>query len=644
MIRAGVFVGVDQTGGGLRTLQDAAAGATAMRDLAVACGGMHREHAISITDAPDGDGKRPPVTRRAVFEAVDSLTAAPVRADFLLVYFSGHGVTTKYQQDEQWLLSGAPRDPNEAISVISTAACARLGNVPYVCIISDACRLSAGPDFPVDGGTAYPWDPTDGQPRRVVDEFYSCRFGQTSAEVADQDDLTNATSWYTAELLEVLAGELPNWFEPRDGFAYLWPTKLEAYFASKVSRDRKQAFLRRHRLGAGDLNQNPESQVLSKGLDYEWLTRQPRPAPPVVVLPPHRGLREVEPDLDFDVAIGDIVQEGSDFEAPAQWAGIDGYESRHGALVPSGPIDSLYDISRVAQRLMEVAVESNPQALEIAFEEAARAPANRIEEFMAMIRRLIGSGDEIVFDTGTGIGVSGATIAEATGPGARPLERLDQHRVRCDDQDNVCVAVTLTNGSVLAIPVFPGFIAHLTVGGSAVLDVAYEPTPSSACWGDFAEHKQRLRAMRAIAAATVAHTRYRLDGTDTGLLVERMCYGPWIDPTLALYTSYPLYESLDKDRLANVAERLQATLGGQFYDVLLVRGRLDAKLHPEDPPAMTGFAPLLSCGWPLLAAFPTREENFLRTLRPAAMASPWTVFDREARSSVVDRVSRGVAQ
>jgi len=641
VIRAGVFIGVDQTRAKLPTLQDAAASANAMRDWAVKHGGMKSGHAVSVTDAPRKNGKRRPVTKKAVFDAVDKLTAD---ADVILLYFSGHGVTTEYQQDEHWLLSGAPHDPNEAISVTQTQACARLGSVPYVCIISDACRVPAGPELAVDGGTAFPNDPTPGQAARVVDLFYSCRFGQTSKEVGKKSISAQARSWYTVELLAVLAGELPGLFEPRDDFRYLWPKNLEAYFTSGAFRERKQAFLKKLGLGAGDLNENPESFVLSKGADYEWLARQIRPQPAVPVPPkmPHGtwedwGRGEIMYGGEAGQAGGEAVA-----EAP-RWEGIDGFELRYGALVPAGPIDGLWDLSRVSQRLMEAAIDSEPTALELALEAAVRAPANRAAELVATIRRLIEGNDPTVFDTGWGIVVRGATVAEAEGPKTGQVRTLDLNRVQCHYEKNACVTVTFTHGAVIAVPVFPGFIAHLTFADGALIDIGYEPAPGSSLWEDFTTQRGTLRALRAVVAATVAHTRYRLDGIDTGPLVDHMCYGQWIDPTLALYTSYPLYDLQDMDGLADIAERLKTTIGGQFYDVELVQGRLDPRLHPGEPPATVGFAPLLSCGWSLLSAFQVRDLNMLRGLRPA-VSSPWTLFDAEARTTLINLATQGVHQ
>ncbi|MGY2011971.1 caspase family protein [Nocardia gipuzkoensis] len=144
--RAAVCVGVDRVAG-LPPLGAAAAGATAVADWA-------RSQGCDVALLTDGDGSS--VSRREVFESVRAVVEQRIY-DQLIVYFAGHGLLMS-PGTEVWLLSDAASDSTEAVNMFLTTEHARLGGIPHVVLISDACRtyVSGPPFYGLTGASVFP--------------------------------------------------------------------------------------------------------------------------------------------------------------------------------------------------------------------------------------------------------------------------------------------------------------------------------------------------------------------------------------------------------------------------------------------------------------------------------------------------------
>src|SRR5262249_28533899 len=122
--------------------------------------------------------------------------------DQLLVYFAGHGIL-KSAYWEQWLLSDANNDPNEAVNLESSIKYGRNSRIPHLVFVSDACRsLTTDPNLSqVDGSIIFPTKPPQRtQKRPEVDTFYATAPGDTSLEVP----APQASGAYRALFTEVL--------------------------------------------------------------------------------------------------------------------------------------------------------------------------------------------------------------------------------------------------------------------------------------------------------------------------------------------------------------------------------------------------------------------------------------------------------
>src|SRR6185295_15169167 len=127
--RAAVVIGVDKAGH-LPVLQGAASGAKTFGDWLRGEGFEVLSFLDDIQPVKVGD----------VFNAVNDLVRRGT-LDQLVVYFSGHGFVSQYA--EYWVLSGAPENPNEAVSLVESVILARDSAIANVVFISDACRSTS---------------------------------------------------------------------------------------------------------------------------------------------------------------------------------------------------------------------------------------------------------------------------------------------------------------------------------------------------------------------------------------------------------------------------------------------------------------------------------------------------------------------
>ena len=265
MIRAGVFIGVDQTGG-LKRLPDAAAAAHRMHEWAVRQGMPDDTHAKLITDV------RGKVRPDQIIDAIDAIRKR-TGVDQLILYFAGHGVNIR--RNEKWLLTDAPTTSSAAVDVTESVEFARYGDIQHVVIISDACRVApegiqAGS---VGGVSVFPnLDPVGGK-SKPVDVFFACALGRVAAEVKDPALAAgNYKALYTTLMLDALRGDRADVLEPghpADEFRYVRPYRLKVYLERELPRRLKSLGL------LARVNQEPDAIIVSR---ESWLARvQPSP-------------------------------------------------------------------------------------------------------------------------------------------------------------------------------------------------------------------------------------------------------------------------------------------------------------------------------------------------------------------------------
>src|SRR5262249_45962568 len=126
--------------------------------------------------------------------------------DQLLIYFSGHGFLNGYT--EYWLLSGAPSDVNEAISLGESVELARESGISSVIFISDACRstpTTLGASR-VRGSVVFPSSATASNVPTEVDQFLATHPGDPAFEIPASDSVPAFQGIYTAAFLTAFQG------------------------------------------------------------------------------------------------------------------------------------------------------------------------------------------------------------------------------------------------------------------------------------------------------------------------------------------------------------------------------------------------------------------------------------------------------
>lgn len=582
MSRAGVFIGVDQTGG-LQKLNDAAAGARRMHAWAVAQGMPDKTHAKLITDE---SGK---VSASQIFTAIQDIIDGP-GVDQLVLYFAGHGVNINF--GEMWLLSDAPRNPNEAVNLRGSVELARYCGINHVVVISDACRVA--PDGiqagNVRGQEIFPNDGA-GDRARPVDQFFACVLGRTAAEIRDPAVAAGTFSaLYTDALLDALNGNAESALRPApNGDANarcVFPEPLQQHLAAAIPARVAELKLEKK------VNQSPDAILMRH--DF-WLSR-------------------------INGGIGTATGAG-----PMSPAAAPTSPTRSGAPAPSPPRETL---RALAKTLVKSAAQS-PADLERAIVRARVSGMPGATPLTDNIEQVAAPFGPDHFETQCGIKVRGARVAAAhsrrdiTEVIAPPGELVRVH----PQERAASVLVEFDNGHSAVIPALRDFIAALTFENGELIDVTYEPSANSGRWNLYAARAPELRALRAVAAAASRHGRFRLDsGPDALDLAQRMQYAKGIDPTFAVYAAYAYHDLQALERVREMSDFLRSDIGTTFFDLSLLCRQLRGKRVDANAEVMP-FVPLLSQGWSLLRANRIRLHPALDGIEDTLCDSLWSLFN-----------------
>jgi hypothetical protein len=568
--RAGVFIGVDQTGQ-LQRLQDAAAGAARMHAWALSQGMADRTHAKLITDA---NGQK--VTPDMILDAIQEIIDGP-GVDQLIVYFAGHGINRN--RSEHWLLSDAPGRAHAAVNMAGSVDQARYSGIPYVVFISDACRVA--PEGiqaqRVDGVEIFPND-TVSERAKPVDQFFACLLGRTAAEIKDpQEAAAGFSALYTAALLDGLSGKLPAVLQPADGAGdnarYVRPARL---------RDELELELPRRLLAGGlatRVNQSPDAIVTAH--DY-WLAR-------------------------IDVPAVRTTRGGHPTPAP-----------------PAGPPGA----SAVVRNLVRLAT-AEPASLPLAIERAQAAAVPGVDDLVATAARVAEPFGPDHHETECGVKVQGARIAEfliVEGRAEHAAEGTDL-RVYPPPMP-VSMVLQFDSGMGTVVPCIPGFMTALTFDEGELVDVALEPATTHDRWNEYQHHAHEIRTLRGVVAAASRQGRFRLDGPEALTLAQRMQYAKSIDPALALYAAYAYHDLQELGRLRQMSGYLRNDLSAGMFDVaMLARELVDVRV--DRGAGVVPFVPLLSQGWALLRAHRVRLHHALDDVQEHVRDSLWSLYDAQ---------------
>lgn len=583
MIRAGVFIGVNQTGG-LQTLRDAAGAARRMHRWALEQGLVNRTEAKLIVDSTTR-GIDPGAIKRAIREIVEG-----AGADQLIVYFAGHGVNINRQ--EHWLLTDAPGDPNAAVNVSGSVDLAQYCGIQHVVFISDACRVAPdgiqaqnvqGVDiFPNTGGS---------DEAKPVDRFFACSLGRTAAEIKDPTVAASSfTALYTDAMLDGLKGTETDLLvpsrEPGDSYSYVMPRKLGEYLKLEVRRRVAAMGLQQK------VNQNPDTIIQSDAL---WISRVG------AATSASRGRRRLRQRGGSDVS----------FELP----------------VTQPP----EDLESVTQQLIQTAVNGDQQSFRAELQNLSGTSLENAGQIAATVQQLAQPFGPDHFETQCGIKIRGQRIIEFFAPRAHgELLGTGGDLLRIDQVDGPPASVLLRfeGGSGAIIPAIPEFLAALTFEDGELVDVAYEPSANDWRWHEYQSRATELRALRAAAAMSSQHGRFRLDQVDAAEIARKMQYAKMVDPGLAIYAAYAYHEMQAVGRIREMEGYLRDELRTSFFDLaLLSRSLIGKSITRED--RIAPFVPLLSQGWGLIAAHRIQLPSALQGIEGTLQESLWSLYSAD---------------
>ncbi len=596
MARAGIFIGVDRTGG-LQKLNDAAAGARRMYEWGVAQG-LDTGRSRLITDA-GGAKVRPDDIQDAVEAAI-----AGAGVEQLIVYFAGHGVNIN--RSEQWLLSDAPERTSAAVNVAGSVELARYSGVPYVVFISDACRVAAegiqaqnvrGVDiFPNEEGS---------ERAQPVDQFFACVLGRTAAEIKDPAAAADSfEAIYTEVLLEALRGKNGDVLESAaDGKRrYVKPAKLRDHLAKTVPQRIAARGL------AARVNQSPDAIVTAH---ENWLA---------------------------SFAIEGVRHAGG--EAPGDGDGFPGTGGQLGVAPPPAAAQPR-EVTKALDRLMQVAMHRPASALNIEFENFLAQALPGAGEILSTTERVAAPFGPDHHETQCGIKLRGARATRHLFRRGQvePADREGRDfRVSTGEAGSVLLEIDGEGGAL--VPVVPGFLTALTFEDGELVDLALEPSANHPRYLDFERRAAELRNLRGVAAAASQQGRFRLEGHSALDMAQRMQYAKSVDPTLAVYAAYAYNDLQQLERLREMSAFLLGDLGVRLFDVaLLARELRGVAIGPETP--VVPCAPLLAQGWALLGASGVRLPPAVEAARLHVRESLWTLYDAEGFELLASAIRNG---
>jgi len=593
VIRAGVFIGIQQTGG-LDELKDAVAGAHRMHAWAVQQGMVPNQRALLMTDE---GGRR--ITPDNIWDAVNTLISG-AGIDQLIIYFAGHGVNIN--RCEHWLLSDAPTRPNAAVNVSGSVELARYCGVGHVAFISDACRVAPssiqaqnvrGQDiFPNEGG---------GDRARPVDQFFACMLGKTAVEISDRTQAaTHFRALYTDALHDALQGKVARVLEPSsdptDRMRYVKPVKLQEYLEAEIP-----ARIMKMQL-TGKVNQSPDAILCAHS---NWLAR-------------------------IEVGIGPPSSTAELTAGPLP-APLQPEEPVARSLAPPLRQKRTASARSLTDNLVSTVAGQSGRAIDHALSGARDSSTGAAARVLDTIERLADPFGPARFESECGVKIRGRRILEAftsfataipVGPDGIAL------KIEGLERPTTNIVLRFEGGCGTIIPVLQGYVAALTFEGDELADVSYEPSANNWRARSYRDNAAEIRTLRAIAASAAQHGRFELNETRGPQIARRMQYAKGIDPTFAVYAAYAYHDLQLLARIQEMAWHLRGDIGVSFFDLaLLSRELLGQSVSSES--RVTPYTPLLAQGWSLLRAHRVRLPAPLADLERNMRHSLWSLYDND---------------
>lgn len=533
------------------------------------------------------------VTLAQVFSSVERIVNAQTYSQ-LVVYFAGHGFQNG--GSEVWLLSDAPNNPTEAISLEASVMAARESGLKSVVFISDACRsIPAGmQNNRVDGGAIFPNAPLNRPTRPEVDRIFATLPSLVAVEAAQAGDATRNNGIFTREFIRGY----------RDPPAEFVETVPDGDGLIEVVTNRKLKGIVRDRVENAAFAVAPQSAQLPEFI-LESVT--------AYVGRVERTLVLHEPRIrDYTIAI------------------CNGHSSDH--TQPRRPHrSSETSIAAIAHAAISAANSSGGVA-------AAAREAQKLDQdfgFSRNIDRFSVAVPDNHPGLRAGFSVSGARIIKANSPQLFDIPIRDG--IVClhasgARQESTSVLIQFDGGTGTVLPGIDGYFGHVFVENGVVTNVNYAPARENDLWEVYDNQRNRLEALRATVAAAARLGVFRIAANEARSFADKIRILKAIDPTLGLYAAYAYASAGLVNEVASVLDYMRDDLRFELFDVAMLARR---GVVPSEAPAggrampILPFCPMLRQGWALL---PVRDAKLARVIESAhqwLLPGLWTTFAPE---------------
>jgi hypothetical protein len=627
MARIAIVIGVNKPQA-LKPLQGAASDALAFGEW-IAKQGFDEVKTFA-------DDQQKAVAFGDIFAEVNRVVKARTYSQ-LVIYFAGHGFQNS--GSEVWLLSGAPDNPAEAISLEASVKAARESGLTSVVFISDACRSipSGMPNINVFGISIFPNKGLNSQTRPDVDRLLATLPSLVAVEAAQADDKARRGGIFTRKFMQSYRDPPGNLIDTVAGNDVITNRKLK-----KLIRDMVEDAAFEVMPNAGQL---PDFIVES---DDAYVGRVER-APLENFSPP--GRRALHPGIIVEVA-PEIRPEVRPEIGPEIRPDI------RPEILPEIRPEIRPDIRsgrRRPQRAPSVAALAR-EALDTAAQgqgaDAAAAvvrgsvPGTEISDAIVRYSRAVPRDR---FETKTGFSVTGAGVVSAHSQ-RFPAEILGTEFVRLQPEDDgapsASVLIQFEGGNGTVLPGLRGYIGHIFVDQGAVTNVNYVPSTNNVeRWPEYLAVQANVEALRAAVAAAAGLGVFRIDRREAEPFADKIRELKVFDPTLGLYAAYAYASAGLEADVGSVLQSMRRDLNAELFDVAMLarRGVHPHEVGPNDPDplAILPFCPMLRQGWSLLEVCEAQLPDAARQAQNWLLPALWSTFAPEGVELLRQAMLRG---
>lgn len=573
--KVAIVIGIDKSGT-LPVLRAAASGATQFGDWLEGEGFEVKRFIDSPTDKVKID---------PIFEEIDRIVSRGTYQQ-LVLYFSGHGFLNSYR--ELWMLSDAPKNPNQAISLLECERLCKRSGIPNVVFISDACRSTATSLVAdaVRGSVVFPTTSNSGSVNTKVDTFLATQEGDPAYEVGVKTAADNYQGIFTASFLDAFKFPDDSMVSKVGDIEVVKNRDLEDYLRRDVNR--------RAQLASIALEQRPEANVASDG----YIGRVRRTGQPV-------NLPQFQPSIS-EVSTFAFSEKGFKTLASAQPIKAKGIENSGKAMAFTAAKEKII----VAEQ---------------------RAPKS--------------------FETETGFFISGAEIEDVkVNEDFFSIDRVhnanDGSVLVLYPRNNVpsSVAIRFADGTGTVVAGLKGYIGTIVVDEGRVVNVTYTRTDMAG----FAESPEgrRLTELRSLVATSARFGTFRISGSGEERaqrareLADKVRMLKRADPTLGIYAAYAYAEADILRQVKSVSSYMRGDINGDIFDVALLAKSLSDKA-PDNRKGIAPFCPMLSQGWGLLRIENVPLYPLVDAARDFIEPALWTTFRKEGMDMVLRAMEEG---